>query len=247
LIALAIAATLVVGCVLTLTRGTAHDLGLNLLAEALGAGLVLVVVERFVERDKRRETDGRRRAALEDLRFPLTELQSWLTRLFLESGTAIAWFPQNPEAKETGLPLETLIDHLPRYLGKIDFAGEGPRPQDRYFIEWARRMFETTVDELDRWERNFAGSAGIFDDDFRNGAESLHSFVRAVRLFLRGMEQYILRECPECPVTAYDGVTELDDSNVNRLVTQLHDFLKFYRAQCEQYRAEIPRFEIIFR
>jgi hypothetical protein len=81
-----------------------------------------------------------------------------------------------------------------------------------------------------RWERNFAGTAGIFDDDFRTGAEHIHSFFRDVRSFLDGMERYILRASPAGPVHAYEAVTELTEESACRLVAQVHDFFARVRA-----------------
>ena len=82
--------------------------------------------------------------------------------------------------------------------------------------------------ELARWERNFAGSDGIFDDDFRGGAEKLRGFVRAFGSFLEGMERYIVRDRPLPPVFAYEGVTELTEDEAAGRVSELREFLRFY-------------------
>jgi hypothetical protein len=158
----------------------------------------------------------------------------------------MAWYvgDQDPDK----IPVEAFIDNLPIYLGRIDFAAPGPYGRDEYFIQWARRSFEATVDELHRWERNFGGAAGIFDDDFRYRTQRLHDFFRAARSFLQGVEHYIVRERPSGQVTALAGnITELDEDNVGRLVEQLRDFLNFYRDQCAQYDADVPNLGVILK
>jgi hypothetical protein len=99
----------------------------------------------------------------------------------------------------------------------------------------ARHSFDQTTIELGRWEFSFVDSAGLFDDDFRQGAESLRQFVRAMDSFLEGMERYILRNGPTSPVFAYDGITELTTESAGRLVSELQEFLYFYGEQCERY------------
>jgi hypothetical protein len=214
-----------------LADGDWQDLWLNLFAETIGAAFIVLFVDRLLERSKEREREERRRAALEDLGYVLRELRMWLVRLLQETGS-VAHDPDR-------LPAETLVDGLPGYLGRIDFAAPGLYKRDRYFVEWARRSFDRTVIELARWEQNFAGAAGIFDDDFRQGAERLHDFIRVTGSFLEGMERYILREMPSAPVFAYEGITELTEDDANRLVSQLRDFLGFYRRQCEQHGLEL--------
>jgi hypothetical protein len=216
-----------------LADGDWQDLWLNLLAEAAGAAFIVLFVDRLLERSKEKEREERRRAAIEDLGYVLRELRLWLVRLHQESQPAV---PRDPER----VPVETLVDGLPAYLGRIDFAAPGPYKRDRYFIEWARRSFDRTVVELARWEQNFAGAGGIFNDDFRHGAERLHDFIRATGSFLEGMERYILRESPSSPAFAYDGVTELTEAGAGRLVAQLRDFLEFYRHECERHGATLP-------
>jgi hypothetical protein len=218
--------------------GVWRELWLNLLAEAAGAAFIVLFVDRLFERSRRKEGDERRRAAIENLRLVLRELQAWLVRLFLQSEWAVAYAKEADDPDR--VPVEAFLDGLPRYLGTIDFAASGPFRQDRYFIEWARRSFDRTAFELARREQNFAGSAGIFDDAFREGAEGLADFVRAIGSVLEGMERYILREQPSSPVFAYDGVTELTEDRAGRLESELRDFLEFYRGQCERYDATIP-------
>jgi hypothetical protein len=237
LLVLLVAATgLTVGVVFA--DGVWESLWLNLLTEAAGAAFIVLFVDQLFERSRRHDQDQRRRAAIEDLQFVLLELRSWLVRLFLESesGRAYSKGIHDPDR----VPVEAFLDGLPRYLSTIDFAAPGPYKRDRYFVEWARRSFDGTVLELARWEQNFAGSAGLFDEDFREGAERIRSFVRAVRSFLEGMERYVVRERPASPVFAYDGVTELTEETAGRLVSQLRDFLDFYRDQCERYGAAVP-------
>jgi hypothetical protein len=213
--------------------GAWQDLWLNLFAESFGAAIIVFFVDRLLERSRARDREARRRAALRDLGYVLEELRLWLVRLLQGSESGVAWDPDE-------VPVETLVSDLPEYLGRIDFAAAGPYKRDRYFAEWARRSFEREVLELARWEQNFAGAAGIFDDDFRQSAERLHSFVRAMGSFLEGMERYVLREQPPAPVRAYDGVTELTDANAQRLVGQLRDFLGFYHDQCEKHGLALP-------
>jgi hypothetical protein len=221
--------------------GVWQDLWLNLLAEAAGAAFIVLFIDRLLERSKQRDQDNRRRAALEELRLVLRELQEWLIRLFRQSESGVA-HPQ--QAGFDRMPVAAVLDGLPRYLGTIDFAAAAPYREDRYFIEWARRSFDRTAIELARWERNFAGSGGLFGTDFREGAERLHSFVSATGSFLDGMERYIVRENPSSPVFAYEGITELTEDRTNRLVAQLRDFLDFYRRQCERYGAAVAEFDV---
>jgi hypothetical protein len=224
--------------------GVWQDLWLNLLAEVAGAALIVFVVDQLFERSKEHQRDERRRAAIEDLSLVLRELQGWLARLFLQSEAGVAHRRETGDADR--VPVETLLDGLPRALGTVDFAASGAYPRDRYFIEWARRSFEDTVGELARWEWSFAGSTGLFGDDFRAGAEKLRSFVRATRSFLEGMERYILREEPSVPVFAYEGVTELTEEGAGRLESELRDFLDFYRDQCRRYDTGVPDLAVIF-
>ena len=235
--------------VAALTTDSIHDVALNVVAEAFGVGVLSYVVDLLISKDRKRRLALQQRAALEDLRFVLIEIQQWLGRLYLESSSPIAWY--SPEENRDEIPVETLIDYLPSYLGKIDFAGPGSSRRDKYFIEWARRGFGMIVDEFERWERNFAGAAGLFDDDFRSGTESLHSFIRAAGSFLEGMERFVLREPPPGPVLAYDAddpITELrDEKMTSRLVDKLHAFLEFYRRECERYEAEVPNLRFILR
>jgi hypothetical protein len=236
---LVLLAFLVVGIGLTvgavLADGDWQDLWLNLLAEAAGAAFIVLFVDQLLERSKEKEREQRRRAAIGDLGYVLRELRLWLTRLLQESQPALSHDPER-------VSLETLVDGLPAYLGRIDFAGPGLHKRDRYFVEWARRSFEEVAREIASWEQNFAGAAGIFDDDFRHGAERLRSFVRAAGSFLEGTERYILRERPSSPVSAYEGVTELTEDDAKRLVEQLRDFLAFYRGRCNQHGATVPDF-----
>jgi hypothetical protein len=242
LLVLLVAATgLAVGVVLA--DGVWESLWLNLLTEAAGAAFIVLFVDQLFERSRRHDQDQRRRAAIEDLRFVLVELRSWLVRLFLESETGRASYRKDHDPAR--VPVEAFLDGLPRYLSRIDFAAPGSYKRDRYFVEWARRSFDTTVLELARWEQNFAGSAGLFDQDFRQGAERIHSFVRAFSSFLEGMERYVVRERPASPVLAYDGVTELTEETADRLVSQLRDFLDFYRDQCERYGVAVPDADVI--
>lgn len=235
--------------VAAVTSGSAHDVALNLVAEAIGIGVLSYVVDLLISRERKRRLALQQRAAIEDLRFVLIEIQQWLGRLYLESSTPIAWYSADENKDE--IPVETLIDYLPSYLGKIDFAGPGSWQRDTFFIEWARRAFEMIVREFERWERNFAGAAGLFDDDFRSGTESLHGFIRAVGSFLEGMERVILREPSPGSVFAYDPdepITELrDEAATLRLVAQLHAFLGFYRRECERYEADVPNLRFILR
>jgi hypothetical protein len=224
--------------------GLWQDLWLGLFAETVGAAFIVLFVDRLLERGKQRERDERRRAALQNLRFVLSELQRWLGRLFLQSSSAVADYRKTDYPN--GVPAEGFLDGFPRYLGTIDFAAAAPHERDRYLVEWARRSFDETALELARWEQNFAGSAGIFDDDFREGAESLRSFVRQTGSFLEGMERYILRESSGTPVFAYEGVTELTEDGAGRLVSQLRRFLEFYRDQCRSYDVAVPEFDEIF-
>jgi hypothetical protein len=242
LVLLAAATGLAVGVVFA--DGVWESLWLNLLTEAAGAAFIVLFVDQLFERSRRHDQDQRRRAAIEDLRFVLVELRSWLVRLFLESETGRASYRKDHDPAR--VPVEAFLDGLPRYLCGIDFAAPGSYKRDRYFVEWARRSFDTTVLELARWEQNFAGSAGLFDQDFRQGAERIHSFVRAFSSFLEGMERYVVRERPASPVLAYDGVTELTEETAGRLVSQLRDFLDFYRDQCERYGAAVPDADVIF-
>ncbi len=214
-----------------------RDLWLNLLAEAFGAAFIVLFVDVLFERSKDRDRDERRRAAIADLGLVLRELRNWLARLYLES--------ESPAHHETAddparLPAEAFLDDLPRYLGAIDFAAPGRYRRDRYLIEWARRSFDGTALELARWERNFAGSDGIFDDEFRRGAEQLRDFVRAIGSFLEGMERYIVRDRPSPPVFAYEGVTELTEDEAAGRVSELREFLRFYGEQCERYGTNVP-------
>jgi hypothetical protein len=231
LVFLALGIGLGVGSVLA--EGGWQDLFLNLLAETAGAALIVLFVDRLLERSKQKDREERRRVAIEDLGYVLRELRLWLVRLLQETQPAVSFDPDE-------VPFETLVDDLPEYFGRIDFAGPGLYKRDRYFIEWARRTFDEVAIELARWEQNFAGAAGIFDDDFRRGAERLRSFVRAVGSFLQGTERYILAENPSSPVFAYDDVTELTEDSAGRLVDQLRDFLAFYRDRCEQHGATVP-------
>jgi hypothetical protein len=237
-----VTAGLTVGVVVA--EGIWQDIWLSLLAEAAGAAFIVLFVDQLIERSKERDRDERRRAAVEDLRFVLRDLQKWLVGLFLRSDSAITHHEDAHDADR--VPVEALVTGLPRHLGTIDFAAAGPYKRDRYFVEWARRSFDQTALELARWERNFAGSGGIFGDDFRSGAERLHSFIRATGSFLEGMERYIVRENPSSPVFAYQGITELTEEDAGRLESQLRDFLDFDRGQCKKYNATAPEFDVIF-
>jgi hypothetical protein len=208
-------------------NGSWRDLWLNLLAEAVGAAFIVLFVDVLFERSEARERDGRRRAALHELGSTLRQLQAWLVRMFMAPGTTSG----TQDADDLSASLNGLVDRL----GTIDFAAPGVLKRDRYFVEWARRSFDQTTIELGRWEFNFAHSAGLFDDDFREGAESLRQFVRTTGSFLEGMERYILRDAPTSPVFAYEGITELTAESAGRLVSELQDFLYFYGEQCERY------------
>jgi hypothetical protein len=221
-----VAASLSVGAVLA--DGEWQDLWLNLVAETLGAAFIVLFVDRLLERSKEKEREQRRRAAIVDLDYILRELRLWLIRLRQESQ------PDDPLSPEH-VPFDSLVEDLPAYLGRIDFAGSGLHKRDRYFVEWARRTFDQVVIDLARWEQTFAAAAGIFDDDFRHEAEDLRSFVRAASSFLDGMERYILRERPSSPVFAFEGVTELTEDGAKRLVVQLRAFLVSYRGRCERH------------
>ena len=223
--------------------GVWQDLWLGLLAETVGAAFIVLFVDRLLERGRQRERDERRRAALQNLRFVLSELQRWLGRLFLQSSSAVADYRKTDDP---GVLATAFLDGFPRYLGTVDFAGAAPHERDRYLVEWARRSFDETTLELARWEQNFASSAGIFDDDFREGAESLRSFVRQTGSFLEGMERYIVRESPTTPVFAYEGVTGLTEDGAGRLISQLRGFLEFYRHQCRSYDVAVPEFDEMF-
>jgi hypothetical protein len=206
-------------------NGSWRDLWLNLLAEAVGAAFIVLFVDVLFERSEARERDRRRRAALHELGLTLRQLQAWLVAMLMTPGTS------TDGADDLSANLHGLVDRL----GAIDFAAPGVLKRDRYFVEWARRSFEQTTVELGRWEFNFAGSAGLLDDDFRQGAESLRRFVRTVGSFLEGMERYILRDAPTSPVFAYEGVTELTTESAGQVVSELQDFLVFYGEQCERY------------
>ena len=237
-----VAAGLMVGVIVS--AGIWQDVWLSLLAETVGAAFIVLFVDQLIERSKERDRDERRRAAIEDLRFVLRELQAWLVRLVQHSEVEVV---RHAEASDPArVPVEAFVSGLPRYLGTINFAAAGPYKRDRYLAEWARRTFDQTAFELARWERNFAGSAGIFGDDFRAGAETLHSFIGATRSFLEGMERYIVRENPSSPVVAFEGITELTEEGARRLEVQLRNFLDFYRSQCERYDAAVPEFDVIF-
>ena len=207
--------------------GSWRDLWLNLLAEAVGAAFIVLFVDVLFERSEARERDGRRRAALHELGSTLRQLQAWLVGMFMAPGTTSG----TQDADDLSASLNGLVDKL----GTIDFAAPGVLKRDRYFVEWARRSFDQTTIELARWEFNFVDSAGLFDDDFRKGAESLRQFVRAMGSFLEGMERYILRDRPTSPVFAYEGITEVTAESAGRHVSELQDFLDFYGEQCERY------------
>jgi hypothetical protein len=206
-------------------NGSWRDLWLNLLAEAVGAAFIVLFVDVLFERSEARERDGRRRAALHELGLTLRQLQAWLVAMFMTPGTS------TDGADDLSANLNGLVDRL----GAIDFAAAGVLKRDRYFVEWARRSFDQTTVELRRWEFNFVDSAGLFDEDFRQGAESLRQFVLTVSSFLEGMERYILRDAPTSPVFAYEGITELTAGSAGQLVSELQDFLRFYGEQCERY------------
>lgn len=210
--------------------GSWQDLWLNLVAEAIGVAFIVLFVDVLFERSKAREDDARRRTALHELGSILRELHAWLAR-FTASGPAAG------ERKPLGGTdaLAGSLDGLAARLGTIDFAAPGDFKRDRYFVEWARRTFDQTTIELARWESNFVDSAGLFGDDFREGAESLRTFVRAMDAFLEGMERYVIRESPTSPVHAYEGITELTAESAARLVSDLQDFLRFYRKLCDRY------------
>jgi hypothetical protein len=133
--------------------GDWQDWWLNLLAETIGAAFIVLFVDRLLERSKEKEREQRRRAAIKDLGYVLEELELWLVRLLQESELGLVRDPEQ-------VPVATLVDGLPAYLGRIDFAAPGPYKRDRYFVAWARRSFDRTVIELARWEQNFAGAAG---------------------------------------------------------------------------------------
>jgi hypothetical protein len=230
------------GVAAAFSDGVWQDLWLNLVAEAAGAAFIVLFIDRLLERSKQKEQDENRRAAIQDLRLVLRELQEWLVRLFLQSETAAARDQKGDDPDR--VPVEAFLDGLPRYLGTIDFAAAGPYKRDRYVIEWARRSFNQTALELARWEQNFAGSAGLFDQDFRRGAEGLQSFIRTTSSFLEGMERYITRENVSSPVLAYQGITELTETNTSQLVSQLREFLQFYREQCQRYTGVAPELDL---
>ena len=228
-------------------RGVWQNVWLNLLTEAAGTAFVVLFVDRLFERSDRRERDQRRRAAIQDLRVVLGALRSWLVALFRESEAGaeqqrVGRVQDGGELRADDpdtLPVGPLLEDLSEHLGTINFAAPGRYKRDRYFVEWAKRSFDQTAMELARWERNFAGSAGLFDEDFRRGAEALRSFVLGIGSFLEGMERYIVRERPTSPVFAYDGVTEVTEANVARFASQLREFLAFYRDESERYGAVV--------
>jgi hypothetical protein len=207
--------------------GSWRDLWLNLLAEAVGAAFIVLFVDVLFQRSEARERDGRRRAALHELGSTLRQLQAWLVGMFMAPGATSG----TQEAGDLSASLKGVVDRL----GAIDFAAPGVLKRDRYFVEWARRSLDQTTIELGRWEFSFVDSARLFDDDFRQGAESLRLFVRTMGSFLEGMERYILREGPPSPVFAYEGITELTAESAGLLVSELQDFLYFYGEQCERY------------
>jgi hypothetical protein len=208
-------------------NGSWRDLWLNLLAEAVGAAFIVLFVDVLFERSEARERDGRRRAALHELGSTLRQLQAWLVGMSRAPGTTSG----TQDAGDLPASLNGLVDKL----GTIDYAAPGVLKRDRYFVEWARRSFDQTTIELGRWEFGFVDSARLFDDDFRQGAESLRQFVRTMGSFLEGMERYILRNGPTSPVFGYEGITELTTESAGRLVHELQDFLHFYGEQCERY------------
>jgi hypothetical protein len=207
--------------------GSWRDLWLNLLAEAVGAAFIVLFVDVLFERSEARDRDGRRRAALHELGSTLRQLRAWLVAMSIAPITTSG-------TQGTGA-LSASLNGLVDKLGTIDFAAPGVLKRDHYFVEWARRSFDETTIELGRWEFNFVDSAGLFDDDFRQGAESLRQFVRSVGSFLEGMECYILRDAPTSPVFAYEDITELTAESAGQLVSELQDFLGFYGEQCERY------------
>jgi hypothetical protein len=217
--------------------GPWQDLWLNLLAEAVGAAFIVLFVDVLFERSKAREHDARRRTALHELGSILRELQAWLAG-FIASDPAVG---RRKHAGGTDV-LAGNLDGLVASLGTIDFAAPGALKRDRYFVEWGRRTFDQTTIELGRWEFNFVDSAGLFGDDFREGAESLRTFVRAMAAFLEGMERYVTRESPTSPVRAYEGVTELTAETAARLVSDLQEFLRFYHELCDRYGVVSPGF-----
>ena len=233
---LMIGAGLAVGVVVA--EGAWQDLWLNLLAETAGAALIVFLVDRIMERGKRKDGHARRRAAIEELRRSFVALREWLVQIRLHAMAREIEGASDVEIES----LEALLNDLPGLLGAVDFAAPAPYRRDRYFVEWAKRSFDESAVELARWERNFAGSAGIFDDEFRAGAEALHLFVREIGSFLSGMERYILREQPAAPVYAFDGVTELTENAACRLASRLRDSLNFYRDQFERYGGHKPFF-----
>jgi hypothetical protein len=217
-------------------HGSWRDLWLNLLAEAAGAAFIVLVVDVLFERSKAREHDVRRRLALSELGSILRELHAWIVDL---SSTSDAGIVRHERAGDADA-LEASLNGLVGNLGAIDFAAPGVFKRDRYFVEWARRRFDQTTVELGRWEWSFVDSAGLFEDDFRQGAESLRNFVRAMGSFLAGMEHYIVREKPTSPVFAYEGVAELTAEDAARLASELQEFLRFYRDQCQRYGVALP-------
>jgi hypothetical protein len=233
-------ALVVVGASLAVAAVYAHgswrDLWLNLLAEAAGAAFIILFVDVLFERSNTRERDVRRRLALSELGSLLRELQAWLVGLSSTSAAAVVRHEHAEDADALDASLSGLVGNL----GAIDFAAPGVFKRDRYFVEWARRSFDQTTVELGRWEWSFVDSAGLFDDDFRRGAESLRNFVRAMGSFLDGMEHYIVRDKPTSPAFAYEGVTELTAVSAARLVSELQEFLRFYRDQCERYGVAVP-------
>jgi hypothetical protein len=212
--------------------GSWRDLWLNLLAEAVGAAFIVLFVDVLFERSQARERDGRRRAALRELGSTLRQLQAWLVGMVIAPGTT--------SGTQVTPDLSASLNGLVEKLGTIDFAAPGVLKRDRYFVEWARRSFDQTTIELGRWEFSFVDSAGLFDDDFRQGAESLRRFVHTMGSFLEGMERYVLRDGPTSPVFAYEGITELTAESAGRLVSELQDFLYFYGEQCERYGVPVP-------
>jgi hypothetical protein len=196
-----------------------------LLAEAVGVAFIVPFVDVLFERIEARERDGRRRAALHELGSTLRQLQAWLVAMFMAPGAT--------SGTEDGDDLSAGLNGLADKLGTIDFAAPGVLKRDRYFVEWARRTFDQTTIELGRWELNFIDSARLFDDDFRQGAESLRQFVRAMGAFLQGMEHYV---AGEADVT---GV-RIRGHHPGRLVSELQEFVGFYREQCERYGVAIP-------
>jgi hypothetical protein len=227
---------LVAGAVLGVAAGLAdgswRDLWLNLFAEAIGAAFIVLFVDVLFERSEARERDGRRRAALHELGSTLRQLQAWLVGMLMPPGATSG----TSDADDLSASLNSIV----KKLGRTDFAAPGILKRDRYLVEWARRSFDQTTIELGRWELSFVDSAGLFDDDFRRGAESLRQFVRAMGSFLEGMEHYVMRERPTSPVYAYDGITELTAETAGRLVSELQEFLRFYREQCLRYDVTMP-------